>query len=171
MKHDNTMKTTKVHQLDDTPTYQGKPLTDCYGQPPLRAISVKVPQAIINGSKPRNFKMCMVAQALQEAFPTATHIWVDTSVIKFTYNGLRYYFLPTQTVKDFIAAYDRGEPVKEFRFRTSFRARIVPSGFYQTHPKGDNRTNPSKKYDPTKKRRKYPSRARINGVCLTIEAD
>jgi hypothetical protein len=142
------------------------PIKDTLNKKPLKTLTVNVPLDVINGSQPRDFNRCMVAEAIQQKYPTATYIYVDTSIIRFTLNGIRYWFLPPQNVKNFITKYDRGERVAPFTFTTSFRARMLPSGFYNTHPKGDNRTNPNKRYRRSEKRRKYGHKVRVNGVCL-----
>jgi hypothetical protein len=141
-------------------------LTTVRGRKPLKTLSVNVTEEIINGAQPCKFRKCMVAEAIQQKYPSATYVWVDSSIIKFTLDGLRYWFLPPQNVKNYIAAYDRGQNVKPFKFITTMRVRVVQAGFYNTHPKGDNRTNPRKKYDPKNKRRKYGQKVRVNGVCL-----
>ena len=138
------------------------------GTEPLKTLSVKVGDDIIKSSQPCNFNKCMVAEAIHQKYPTATHIYVDTTVIRFTLDGLRYWFLPPQNVKDFIVKFDRREKVSPFKFSTSLRARVTPSGFYQTHPKGDNRTNPNKYYNPAEKKRKYEKRIRVNGICQLV---
>lgn len=151
-----------------TITYRGKPLTTTFGESPMKTLSVSVTQDIVESAQPCNFNKCMVAEAIQQKYPDATHVYVDTSSIRFTRHGLRYYFLPPQPVKDFIVKYDRHEAVKAFNFVATFLARVMPSGFYQTHPKGDNRTNPNKRYLKSEKKRKYANKVRINGVCQFV---
>lgn len=135
------------------------------GKEPMKTLSANVGSHIINSAQPCNFNRCMVAEAIQEKYPDATYIYVDTSIIRLTRDGLRYWFIPPQSVKDFIIKFDRREHVKPFRFTTPFLARVTPSGFWQTH-QADNRTNPNKRYKASEKRRKYGKRKRINGVCL-----
>jgi hypothetical protein len=93
-------------------------------------------------------------------------------VIQWETMGL--YFEPSKMirfltiVKNHIIKFDRKERVKAFKFTTAFLARVTPSGFYRTHPKGDNRTNASKRYSKADKKRKYATRTRISGVTQYI---
>lgn len=148
---------------------QNKALTNVYGQAPLKAINIEVTENMVTESRQCNFNKCMVANAIHHHFGgEAKYIHVDTSIIRFSFEGLRYYFVPPNHVKDKIARFDRGENVPAFKFRTDFLAKVTPMGFAATHPKGDNRTNPRKQYKKSDKKRNYPGKVRVNGVCNLV---
>ena len=141
------------------------------GKEPLKTLSVNVTKEIIEMSKRCNANLCMVAEAIHQKWPKAAFIFVDTSTIRFTLDGIRYWFLPPPKVKTFIAAYDRQETIKPFKFSTPNCVRVTTAGegaYARLHPNGDNRTNKNKKYDPAKKKRRYAQRVRINGVCHLV---
>lgn len=127
-------------------------------------ISLDVSLEIVHGSTQQNFNRCMVAEAVKQKFPGASYIYVDARIIRFTLNGVRRFYLPPTVVSAYIAKFDRGEEILPFKFKAQL-VKSVPSGFYETHPKGDNRTNPNKRYLATEKKRRYAQRVRVNGVC------
>jgi hypothetical protein len=148
----------------------GQDLKDCFGQPAMRTLSLDISPDIVNNSIRGDFNHCMVADALQQKFPSASYINVDVTGIRFTYNGLRYFFLPPPKVRNYISDFDAGKHIHPFKFVAADLVRVVPGGqgaFGRTHPKGDNRTNPRKKYDAAKKKRNYGTRKRIGGICIT----
>jgi hypothetical protein len=136
----------------------------------MKTLALDVNRDVIMDSVKNNFNKCMVAESLHRKYPNAKYIHVDASIIRFTNDGVRYWFLPPQSVKNAIAAFDNHQPVKPFKFVTVDRVKAVQAGFYATHPKGDNRTNPSKRYFRSQKRRRYATRERINGICVTTPA-
>lgn len=134
---------------------------------PIQAISVKVTQNIIDAAIKCNKNKCMVADAVHKKYPLATHIWVDTSRITFTVDGLRYYFIPPTSVKNFIMKYDKGESVKPFSFRTDFLARVKEAGD-NTYPEGKPNRGKATDKKKRKKRNPMPKMTRINGVCVNM---
>lgn len=134
----------------------------------LKSVGARVTQEIINNACRNSKNRCMVADAVQAKYPDAKHIWVDTQFIRLSLGSRRYFFATPQNIKNLIATYDDHGPtlVKPFSFYTDFLARKTPTGFWATH-KADNRTNPSKKYYSSEKKRKYAPMKRVHGVCVT----
>ena len=131
------------------------------GKDKLNSVGASITADIIATSKRCNQNRCMVADVIQEKYPSATHIWVDGQTIRLTLDGLRYWFLTPHAVKKYIIDFDQKKPVQPFSFRTDKLARIDPAGIRPNFV----RTNFTQ-YDPAKKKRKYAQRVRVNGVCV-----
>lgn len=135
------------------------------GQTIPESLTLNISSAIVYSSQQCNFNRCMIAEAVAQKHPSATHIYVDMQRISFTLRGVRRTYLPTPWMASFIADFDAGKQVKPFR-ETVRLAKAVCSGFASSHPKGDNRTNACKKYKQSEKKRNYPSKVRVNGLCI-----
>lgn len=132
----------------------------------MKTLTISVTEEIINSSQPCNMHRCMVAEAIQRKYPDASYVYVDTASIKFTKDGTRYWFIPPQSVKDFIAAYDRKDKVKPFKFTTAFLAKSKKAGDSPDRKRWKDTKDNHDKNPLTKKPVKAAlKRVRINGVC------
>lgn len=66
---------------------------------------------------------CPIALALKDAGAIAPY--VDLDGIQFVYEGVAYYLQPDQGTKDFIRAFDGGDPVEPFAFDIDLRRFIA----------------------------------------------
>lgn len=141
-------------------------LVQTNGQEPLKTLSAEITREMIDTSKRGHHNQCMVAVAIQLKYPEATTIFVDSTTIRFTLRGLRYWFLPTQSVKNYIRDFDEHgvKAIKPFKFMTPWRARVVSAGLRASHPNWDESKRNKTRYNPANKKRKYGKRVRVKGI-------
>ena len=138
------------------------------GKVPMKTLSLNITQDTINRSKCSNPNSCMVAEAVAEKYHEAKTIYVDNSVIRFTLDGVRYYFTPPRAVKEHIADFDNDKTaVRPFKFVTSELQRCRLAGYNAEHPNSLNAKRPCKNFGVHPKK-KIATRVRINGVCRMI---
>jgi hypothetical protein len=86
---------------------------------------VHVTQSIIDKAMPKNARRCIIAEALRQCL-RAESITVDTSLIRFNRDGMRYFY-PTPIRAALIAqTYDEGKKVIPFSFRLGKNGATAP---------------------------------------------
>lgn len=73
-------------------------------------VTISITKELIEASKVRNSSHCMIAQAVKEAFPTASRVMVDLQSVRFTdpKKGLRYTYLTPERAKNALIEFDQG---------------------------------------------------------------
>jgi hypothetical protein len=157
--------------MNNAKRFIGDDLVNVFGQSPMRTLSLDITPELIANSKRGTFTECMVAEALYQKYPDAAYVRIDSTGLRFTLLGLRYWFSPPPKVLNYIAAWDNRQHIQAFKFVATDLVRVTPGGqgaFSRTHPKGDNRTNPRKAYKKSDKKRNYGTKKRVGGICVTV---
>lgn len=87
-------------------------------KPTSPRISLEVTQELIDQAIPRDSKHCMIAMAVETAYPGAKHVSVDLGSIRFSDHSkkLRYTYLTPRVVQAELLKFDRGAIVSPFKF-------------------------------------------------------
>jgi len=80
--------------------------------------SILVTQQNIDRATRRDSEHCMIADALREAMPDATHVSVDIITIRYSRAGRRYIHLTPSSAQAALVDFDQADPrLAPFRFR------------------------------------------------------
>jgi hypothetical protein len=97
--------------------------------------NIEVTERDIERAIQNNSMKCMVAQAIAREIPDATFIDVDTQTVRFTRDNERLVYLTPYSVRDYVIAFDAGDPIEPFRFQLrergllrAARKRTTPAG-------------------------------------------
>jgi hypothetical protein len=90
-----------------------------------------------------NSRRCVIADAVQKAYPEVSCILVDKDYIRFTDKvaGKRYFYGMTNGLRDILDRFDGGEPIGPFKFRLASRP-------VQIRPITCRKNSPNKKGRP-----------------------
>lgn len=93
------------------------------------AVTITVPQDVIDTSTLRDSSHCMIADAIQQQIPEAKYISVDLATIRFTdpQAGVRYIYLTPRGAQTALLDFDQGEKPEPFKFRLE-GAHVVLAG-------------------------------------------
>lgn len=92
-------------------------------------LTIEVTSEIIERSRPRDSRHCMIAEALREAYPDAQKVSVDLATIRFTdpQKGLRYTYLTPRIGQEALVQFDTA--VLPAPFSMALRGAMVTRAF------------------------------------------
>lgn len=85
--------------------------------PSAPRVNCAVTEELIRKSVKRDSGHCMIADAIREAVPGATHPAADIQTIRFTLNGFRYAYLTPRNAQAALIMFDQGEEPPPFTFQ------------------------------------------------------
>ena len=111
---------------------------------------------------------CMIAKAVETAYPGAKYIQVDTQSIRFSdpARGKRFTYLTPRKAQRHIVAFDEGRTrdLEPMSFHL-LDGRAKAAGFNATHRSYADGSKPRPKENLPKRSRKSSPKTRINGLC------